>query len=106
MLAVIRQAVENFNLRSTEAKILSLFGTFNKQWDEFKKSMDVMGKKIKQASDEYDLLTSTRSRMLERPLTQIDIIRKERGILESPTVESISDSEDSPENHADIDKKA
>jgi len=106
MLAVIRQAVENFNLRSTEAKILSLFGTFNKQWDEFKKSMDVMGKKIKQACDEYDSLTSTRSRTLERPLTQINIIRKERGILESPAVESISDFEDSPEKIVDIDKKA
>jgi DNA recombination protein RmuC len=106
MLAVIRQAVENFNLRSTEAKILSLFGTFSKQWDEFKKSMDVMGKKIKQAYDEYDSLTSTRRRMLERPLSQIDTLRREKGILESPVVEDIADFEDSPENHITTDKTA
>jgi DNA recombination protein RmuC len=106
MLVVIRQAVENFNLRSTEAKILSLFGTFSKQWDEFKKSMDVMGKKIKQAYDEYDSLTTTRRRTLERPLSQIDTLRREKGILESPVVEDITDFEDSPENHITTDKTA
>jgi len=104
MLAVIRHAVENFNLRSTEAKILSLFGTFTKQWDEFKKSMDIMGKKIKQAYDEYDSLTSTRRRLLERPLSQIDTLRKERGILESPVAEDNSEFEANPESQMATEK--
>ena len=98
MLAVIRQSVENFNLRSTEVKILSLFGTFNKQWDEFKKSMENMGKKIKQAYDEYDSLVSTRRRMLERPLDQIDMLRREKGILEEPSNdEAVPNGIDGPE---------
>jgi len=65
-----------------------------------------MGKKIKQAYDEYDSLTSTRRRMLERPLSQIDTLRREKGILESPVVEDIADFEDSPENHITTDKTA
>lgn len=87
MLAVIRQAVENFNLRSSDAKVLSLFGTFDRQWSEFKKSMDTVGKRIEQASEAYGSLASTRTWMLERPLAQIDQIRKERGIIEAPLAE-------------------
>jgi DNA recombination protein RmuC len=102
VLAVMRQAIENFNLRSTEAKILSLFGTFNKQWDEFNKSMDIMGKKIKQAYDEFGSLTSTRRRMLERPLSQIEHLRKERGIPESPIVEDTYELETRTDNDGGI----
>ncbi|MFH1031379.1 MAG: DNA recombination protein RmuC [Chloroflexota bacterium] len=94
ILAVMKQAVENFNLKKTEAQILSLFGTFNRQWGEFKKSMERVGERIKQADSEYEKLASTRSRMLERPLNQIDALRKQRGILESPPVEDVTSEED------------
>lgn len=95
MLTIIRQAVDNFNLEKTATRMLSLFGTFNKQWDEFKKSMDTMGRRLEQAHQEYESLTTTRRRMLERPLSQIDDLRKEKGILESPLVED-SDISESP----------
>ncbi len=97
ILAVMRQAVDNFKLEKTAAQILSLFGTFNKQWGEFKKSMEKMGERIKQADDEYESLTSTRRRMLERPLRQIDDLRKQRGILEAPLVDDETSSEISDE---------
>ena len=87
ILAVMRQAVDNFNLEQTADRVLSLFGTFNKQWTEFKKSMGKVGVRIKQADDEYEKLTSRRSKALERPLRQIDDLRRQRGILESPLVE-------------------
>lgn len=96
MLAVIRQSVDNFNLEKTATRMLSLFGTFNKQWDEFKKSMDTMGRRLEQAHEEYESLTTTRRRMLERPLSQIDALRKEKGILESPVVEDSDISESPP----------
>ncbi len=100
ILAVMRQAVDNFNLEQTADRILSLFGTFNKQWSEFKKSMGKVGERIKQADDEYEKLTSTRSKALERPLKQIDDLRRQRGILEAPLLDDetsleISEGEDS-----------
>ncbi|MCB0282795.1 MAG: DNA recombination protein RmuC [Calditrichae bacterium] len=77
ILAVIRQAVENFNLEKTAAEILNLLAEFNKQWDKFKDRMDSMGKKIEAAQrDFYELLT-VRSSQLEKPLQKIDLIRSE-----------------------------
>ncbi len=76
ILAIIRQAVDNFNLERTAAEILSLLGEFNKQWDMFKESMDKMGKKIDDAKNEFQRLISTRSNKLEKPLQKIDTIRQ------------------------------
>jgi DNA recombination protein RmuC len=87
MLSIIRQQIDNYKLEKTAAQMLALFGTFNKQWHEYKKYMDSLGKKLEQAHQEYDTLSSRRSRMLERPLKQIDELRTERGILEAPLVE-------------------
>ena len=81
ILAVIRQAVDNFNLEKTAAQILSLLGTFEKQWTAFLKSLEKMGKKIDEAQKEFNILTSTRRNQLERPLRQIEDLRKQKGIL-------------------------
>ncbi|MBN1176923.1 MAG: DNA recombination protein RmuC [Dehalococcoidales bacterium] len=91
VLCVMRQAVDNFTLEQTADRILSLFGTFYEQWGRFKGSMKKVGDRIKQADEEYGRLTSTRSRMLDRPLRQIDDLRKERGILETPLVDGESE---------------
>jgi len=80
MLAIIRQSVENFNMMNTEARVLNLFGSFAKQWEEFKKGMESMGTRLKQAQEEYERLLSTRRRALEKPLNQIEELRKERGL--------------------------
>lgn len=80
ILAVIRQAVDNFNLERTAGRILSLLGMFNKQWNMFIGSMDKMGKRINDAREEFDILVSTRRNQLERPLKQIEELRIEKGI--------------------------
>lgn len=87
ILAVIRQQVDNFRFETTASRILSLIGTFNKQWNEYKKCMESMGKRIEQAAEEYQTLSSRRSRMLERPLKQIDDLKRERGIEDSPLID-------------------
>ncbi|MFA6610748.1 MAG: DNA recombination protein RmuC, partial [Candidatus Omnitrophota bacterium] len=53
VLAVIRQAVDNFNLEKTAAAILSLLGSFNKQWEAFTKSFDKLGSRIDEVQTEY-----------------------------------------------------
>ena len=83
ILAVIRQAVDNFNLEKTAAQVLSLLGAFNKQYSSFVKSMEKMGKKIEEAQMEFNTLTSTRRNQLERPLRKIEELRKQRGILKN-----------------------
>ena len=88
ILAVIRQGVENFNLEKTAAQILSLLGTFNKQWEAFQESMDKMGKKIDDAQDEFTRLTTTRKKQLEKPLQKIEELRKQKEISSSDTPEN------------------
>lgn len=85
-LAVVRQAVDNFHLEQATSRILSLLGSFYKQWDAFCGVMDRMGKKLADAQKEYATLVSTRRHALERPLQMIDSLRREHNL----TVETIS----------------
>ncbi len=80
ILSVIRQSIDNFALERKSSDMLSLFGTFKEQWAKFVKSMEDMGKKIKATQEEYDALTTTRVRMLDRPLQKIEQLRMERDI--------------------------
>ena len=94
ILAVIRQAVDNFNLERTAGHILSLLGTFNKQWNMFIESMDKMGDRIDDARREFDTLVSTRRNQLERPLKQIEELRTKKGI----NIEMLPDESESTDN--------
>jgi DNA recombination protein RmuC len=87
ILAVIRRAVDNFNLEKTADQILSLLGAFNKQWAAFLHSLKKMGKKIEEAREEFNALTSTRRKQLEGPLRQIEDLRKQKGIPEASPIE-------------------
>ena len=83
VLAIVRQSVENFNLEKTSNEILTLISAFRKQWDEFIKKMDTLGKKINEAQTEFDSLTGTRRRQLEIPLNKLDAWRSRRGLPEA-----------------------
>ena len=80
VLAVIRQAVDNFALERTSHEILALFGSFKKQWDEYIKKFDVLGKRIDDVRKEYDALLTTRRRQVERPLHKIEALRTQHGL--------------------------
>ncbi len=75
VLAVIRQAVDNFRLEQTAAHILSLLKDFSKQWERFKEAMERMGKRLDDAKNEYTKLVTTRTNQLERPLRKIENVR-------------------------------
>jgi DNA recombination protein RmuC len=98
ILAVIRQAVDNFNLEQTAGHILSLLGAFNKQWKKFVNSLEQMGKKITAAQQEYTNLTTTRRNQLERQLQKIEDLRSQRGIpiedVKPAKIESIETESD------------
>ena len=80
ILAIIRQAVDNFNLEKTASQMLSLFGTFHKHWTSFLESMQTVGDRIDKAKEEYNKLVTTRRNQLERPLRQIEDLRNQKGI--------------------------
>jgi DNA recombination protein RmuC len=80
VLAVIRQAVENFSLEKTASEILKLLGEFSKQWNAYKEKFRTMGERLDAARNEYDALITTRSNMLERPLKKIDELRRQKAI--------------------------
>ncbi|HLG93978.1 MAG TPA: DNA recombination protein RmuC [candidate division Zixibacteria bacterium] len=82
ILSVIRQSIDNFQLEQGASRILGLMGKFAKQWDEFMKAFEKMGKRIEDAQKEFDALATTRRTQLERPLAQIEELRRQRGIAE------------------------
>lgn len=75
VLAVVRQSIDNFALERTSHEILRLLGAFRKQWDEFLKRMDSLGKNLAGAQADYDALLTTRRRQLEAPLSRIEELR-------------------------------
>ena len=80
VLAIIRQAIDNFAIEQTSKEMLSLFGSFKKQWDEFVKKFDTLGQRIEAVQKEYEVLTTTRKRAVERPLNKIEGLRKQQGL--------------------------
>jgi len=75
VLAVVRQSIDNFTLERTSQEIMQLIGSFRKQWDEFIKKMESLGKSLTAAQNDYEALVTTRKRMLEVPLQKIEVLR-------------------------------
>jgi len=80
VLAVMRQAIENFNLERTASEILTLLADFSKQWNAYKEKFEKMGERLDAAKKEYDAISTTRTNALERPLRKIEELRKQRAI--------------------------
>ena len=72
VLAVIRQAVQNFALEQTSNKIFSHLRQFRKQWTEYCDKFQALGKRIDSLHNLYTTLDTTRRRQLEKPLTKIE----------------------------------
>jgi DNA recombination protein RmuC len=80
VLAVIRQAVDNFNLERTASEILELLADFTKQWGAYTKSFEALGKQITTVHNTYSDLAGVRTRQLEKPLRKIDALRQKQNI--------------------------
>jgi DNA recombination protein RmuC len=80
MLALIRQALDNFNLQQSSRKIQALLGGFSKQWGKFVESMKTVGDRIDQSRKAFDDMIGKRTRQLDRQVKQIDQLNKADGI--------------------------
>jgi DNA recombination protein RmuC len=85
VLAVIRQALDNFHMERKAGEILNLLETFSKQWYKFTEAMDRVGKHIDNSQKAFTELTTTRQRMLERPLSKIQDLKANETLSETKT---------------------
>jgi DNA recombination protein RmuC len=98
VLAVVRQSIENFALQQTSNEMLSLFGTFRKQWDKFNEALAKLGNKISSLQSDYGTLTTTRKNQLEKPLLKIEDLRVQQAIPVSAIEDDSADPSDSEDD--------
>ncbi len=103
MLALIRQAIDNFNLRQSSREIQALLGGFSKQWERFIDSMKIVGGRIDSARSAFDEMIGTRKRMLDHQVKKIDDLNKAEGIkprvLPDDEIGEIEDKSDSDKDN-------
>jgi DNA recombination protein RmuC len=84
ILAIIRQALDNFSMERTAGEMLQLVNAFKKEWEKFTDSMERMGEKLEGARLEYQRMTTTRQNKLDKSIQKIEDMRRQKGIEEAP----------------------
>ncbi len=87
VLSVIRQATEQFRLEETSHQILSLLAAFKKEWAKYTEVLEKMGSRLEDAMKQYEVLSTTRHRQLEKQLDRIEALRSEEQVV-LPSTES------------------
>jgi DNA recombination protein RmuC len=95
MLAIIRQAADNFRTARASAQILALLAEFRQQWEKFVESMETVGKRLESAQKAYEDMRGTRTRMLDRRLDRVDDLRVDPA-LGAPAEHPIDDAVSRP----------
>lgn len=80
ILAIIRQAIENFSIEQAANEIMEIMGKFYKQWEMFVESFDKLGKSIEDVNKNYQTLITTRKNQLEKPLKDIYDLRQQKAL--------------------------
>jgi DNA recombination protein RmuC len=78
LLGVIRQAFDNFVVEQRSVEILELVGQFGVQWRKYTASTDKLKRHFVSLHNEFDELTTTRERALDRSVRQIEGLREQR----------------------------
>jgi DNA recombination protein RmuC len=81
VLAVVRQAVDNFRLEKTSNEILKLLADFSQQWEKYVVQLDKVKQRFDAVGKEYDTLMTTRHRMLQRQLDKVEALQHEEPAL-------------------------
>lgn len=89
ILAVIRQAVSNFNLSQQTGEILTALGQFNQQWIKYKDQADTVRRRMELALRGFDELVGVRTRALDRQIDRVEQLRDQAGL----DVEQLSDAD-------------
>jgi len=84
LLAVIRQAMDNFLVAETSREILVCLGGLGEQWSKLSDAIDTVGKRLESTQKAYDELGGPRRRAFAQKLGEIDDVRHRRGGAEAP----------------------
>ena len=80
VLAVVRQAIDNFAMERTSDEMISLMGAFNEQWVKYQESVRILEKRLNSTMSAFHRLSFTRTNALERQLQKIEELRQARGL--------------------------
>ena len=93
VLAVIRQAVDNFQLERASTEILSLLGSFQNEWGKYCDVVEKLGRALETASKQFDSLQGVRTKKLQRQLDRIEDLRQAKGV-ELPAEDATAELEE------------
>jgi DNA recombination protein RmuC len=79
-LGVIRQAYDNFMIEQTSDQILALMGKFGQQWQKYNEQLEKVQTRFEQLDRSFADLMGPRRRQLEKPLQQLEAVRRERNL--------------------------
>jgi len=97
VLAIIHQAVDTFMVERRSKEMLATLGLFRKQWGVFVVEFEGLGKLLDKAKEKYSALVSTRIRLLQGKIDEVDRLREHEGVAlpeESDTIEAEVDPAD------------
>jgi DNA recombination protein RmuC len=104
-LGVIRQAYDNFVIEQTSDQILALMGKFGVQWQKYVEQLEKVHVKFEQLDRQFEELMGPRRRQLEKPLQQLDAVRRERNLpidgqlfVELDPADAHTDADVTPDN--------
>ena len=101
-LGLIRQAFDSFMIEQTSDQILSLLGKFNEQWGKYADSLDTVKKRFDSVQREFDTLIGTRKRALERPLRELEDIRRQKGLPVDGVLFELGDATESGAAYSNV----
>jgi len=79
-LGVIRQAYDNFVTEQTSDQILAIIGKFGVQWQKYNDQLEKVSVKFEQLDRQFEELMGPRRRQLEKPLQQLEAVRRQRNL--------------------------
>ena len=77
VLAVIRQAAQNFNIEQRSQEIVDVVNDIRNEWDKYTGQMDKLERRFKGMHDDFHALTGTRARQMDRKFVRIDNLTRD-----------------------------
>jgi DNA recombination protein RmuC len=80
VLAVIRQAMDNFMLERRGEEIMDCLAQFSTEWGKFSEQIDKVGKHLDTVQNSFGQLQGTRSNVMQKKLRRIDDLQNQREV--------------------------
>ena len=100
-LGVIRQAYDNFVTEQTSDQILAIIGKFGVQWQKYNEQLEKLQAKFEQLDRQFGELMGPRRRQLEKPLQQLEAVRRDRNLPIDGELFSAPGTTDEPDETPD-----